>query len=418
MYRRLQHKLGAVSNPIMRLHRRAFLSMAGAATCNALAAADRLPISSVKVSSLRVRPTASSTSSAAEPLPDFDSRRWRNFGPFSQLNGAILVQIRTKDGITGYGMGGGGSAACHIIDTHLSKLLIGADATNIELLWDQLFASSSFYGRRGLAVHAISAIDLALWDIAGKRANLPVYRLLGSQYRDRVPGYYTGNDVEHGLKLGFRAVKLSNFSDVRAGRDGMLKNVRQILDARQRIGKDALLMLDALCAWDVPYTIELAERVADARLYFIEEPLIPDDIDGYARLCREVKSTRIASGEHEATIYGFRELLRNHAAHILQPDLTWSGGLTDARRVLEAAGTAGIPVIPHRGGSVYGMTLLVASRTNSLAESFGTGDSGNEVMELLTPKLVDGHYLAPTGPGFGVDFSSRFLREYAPQLKP
>lgn len=162
----------------MRLHRRAFLSMTGAATFHALPATDRLPITSVKVSSLRVRPTTSSVRSAAEPLSDFDSRRWRNFGPFSQLNGAILVQIRTKNGITGYGMGGGGSAACHIIDTHLSKLLIGADTTNIELLWDQLFASSSFYGRRGLAVHAISAIDLALWDIAGKRANLPVHRLL------------------------------------------------------------------------------------------------------------------------------------------------------------------------------------------------------------------------------------------------
>jgi L-rhamnonate dehydratase len=332
------------------------------------------------------------------------------------LTGAILVQIRTKEGITGYGMGGGGAAACHIIDTHLKRMLIGADATNIELLWDQLFASTSFYGRRGVVVQAMSGIDLALWDIAGKRAGLPVYRLLGSQYRDRVPGYYTGNDVEHGLKLGFRAVKLANFKDSRAGSDGMGANVQHILEGRQRIGKDSLLMLDALCAWDVPYTIELAERVAEARLYFLEEPILPDDVDGYTRLCKEVRSTRIASGEHEATIYGFRELLRNHAAHILQPDLTWSGGLTDARRVAAAAEAAGVPLIPHRGGSIYGMTLLLTTRTASLAESFGTGDSGNEIMELLTPKLVDGHYLAPTGPGFGVEFSDRVLRAYAPQL--
>jgi L-rhamnonate dehydratase len=400
----------------MLLNRRSFLSAAAGASFSVKAAGDRLPITAVKAAPLRVREAGPAASRIPpEPFDDFDPRRWRNFGPFSQLNGAILVQIRTKDGITGYGMGGGGTAACHIIDTHLSKLLIGADATNIELLWDQLFASSSFYGRRGLAVQAMSGIDLALWDIAGKRAGRPVYKLLG-QHRDRVPGYYTGNDVEHGLKLGFHAVKLANFADSRAGRDGMRKNVQHILEARQRVGKDSMLMLDALCAWDVPYTLDLAERVAETRLYFIEEPLLPDDVDGYARLCKEIRSTRIASGEHEATIYGFRELLRNHAAHILQPDLTWSGGLTDARRVSAAAESAGIPLIPHRGGSVYGMTLLLTTRTASLAESFGTGDSGNEIMELLTPRLVDGHYLAPSGPGFGVEFSDRILKTYAPQL--
>jgi L-rhamnonate dehydratase len=401
----------------MLLDRRGFLSLAAATMCDAVPATGRLQIDAVKASPLRVRAPAPAASSVpSEALSDFDPRRWRNFGPFSQLNGAILVQIRTKEGITGYGMGGGGAAACHIIDTHLSRLLVGADATNIELLWDQLFASTSFYGRRGVVVQAMSGIDLALWDIAGKRAGLPVYRLLGGQYRNRVPGYYTGNDVERGLELGFRAVKLANFVDSRAGRDGMRNNVQKILEARKRIGEDPLLMLDALCAWDVPYTIELAERVTEARLYFLEEPILPDDVDGYTRLCKEVRGTRIASGEHEATIYGFREILRNRAAHILQPDLTWSGGLTDARRVAAAAEAAGVPLIPHRGGSVYGMTLLLTTRTASLAESFGTGDSGNEVMELLTPKLVDGDYLAPEGPGFGVDFSDRILRAYAPQL--
>ena len=148
----------------------------------------------------------------------------------------------------------------------------------------------------------------------------------------------------------------------------------------------------------------------------MEEPLLPDDIEGYARLCREIKTTRIASGEHEATIYGFRELLRNRAAHIVQPDLTWSGGLTDGRRVAAAAEAAGVQVIPHRGGSVYGMTLLLTSRAPAFAESFGTGESGNELMELLTPKLVDGYYMPPAGPGFGVEFSDAILRKYAPQL--
>ncbi|MEO8125778.1 MAG: enolase C-terminal domain-like protein, partial [Bryobacteraceae bacterium] len=268
----------------------------------------------------------------------------------------------------------------------------------------------------GVVIQAISGIDLALWDIAGKHAGKPVHRLLGGPTRDRVPGYYTGNDVERGLKLGFSAVKISDFADFRRGRAGMMNNVKKILDARRRVGSEALLMADALCAWDTAYTLELADRVAEARLHFIEEPLLPDDITGYSRLCREVHGTRVASGEHEATLYGFQELLRNHAAHILQPDVTWSGGLTECRRIMIAAEAAGVPVIPHRGSSVYGLTLILSSRASTLAESFGTGESGNELMELMTPKLDRGSYLPPPGPGFGVDFNSRILTRFAPEL--
>lgn len=395
-----------------RLTRRQLLALAGGV--RAASAAERLNITSVKAAPLRIRGASAQRSS--EPLPDFDPRRWRTFGPFSQLDGAILVQIRTREGLTGYGVGGGGAAACLIIEQHLAPLLRGANALNVELLWEQMFASTSFYGRRGLAIQAISGIDLALWDLAGKHAGLPVYRLLGGPTASRVAGYYTGNEVERGLKLGFRAVKISSFESFRQGPAGMRSNVDKILDARRRIGPDVRLMLDALCAWDVPYTIELVARTSEAQLFFVEEPLLPDDMEGYARLCREIRTTRIASGEHEATIYGFRELLRNRAAHILQPDVSWSGGLTDGRRVAAAAEAAGVPLIPHRGGSVYGMTLLLTTRSPVFAESFGTGESGNELMELMTPKLVDGYYLPPAGPGFGVEFSESLLRKYAPQL--
>lgn len=395
-----------------RITRRQAICLAGISSAGL--AAERLEVVSVRAAPLRIRSTAQGGKSA--PLPDFDPARWRNFGPFSQLDGAILVEIRASNGAAGYGVGGGGAAACLIIEQHLGPLLKGANALNIELLWDQMFASSSFYGRRGLAIHAISGIDLALWDLAGKNAGLPVYRMLGGPTADRVPGYYTGNDVENGLRLGFRAVKISSFESFRKGEAGLKSNAAKILEARKRVGPDTTLMLDALCAWDVPYTIELASRVAEARLFFIEEPLLPDDIDGYAKLCSEVRSTKIASGEHEATIYGFRSLIRSRAAQVLQPDLSWSGGLTDGRRVAAAADAAGIPLIPHRGGNVYGMTLLLTTKSPVFAESFGTGESGNELMELLTPKFVDGHYLPPAGPGFGVEFSESLIRKYAPQL--
>lgn len=245
-----------------RLTRRQLLALAGGV--RAASAAERLNITSVKAAPLRIRGASAQRSS--EPLPDFDPRRWRTFGPFSQLDGAILVQIRTREGLTGYGVGGGGAAACLIIEQHLAPLLRGANALNVELLWEQMFASTSFYGRRGLAIQAISGIDLALWDLAGKHAGLPVYRLLGGPTASRVAGYYTGNEVERGLKLGFRAVKISSFESFRHGPAGMRSNVDKILDARRRIGPDVRLMLDALCAWDVPYTIELVARTSEAQL--------------------------------------------------------------------------------------------------------------------------------------------------------
>ena len=370
----------------------------------------------MRAAPLRVRGATPAGPAQRKTLPDADPARWRQFGPFSQLTGAILVEIRTGQGIVGYGMGGGGSAACHIIEHHLSELLAGLDPLNIQLIWDQLFASTSFYGRRGVVIMALSGIDLALWDIAGKQAGKPVYELLGGPTRENVPGYYTGNDIEHGLKLGFRGVKISGFEDARRGRDGARRAVERILESRKRAGPETLLMIDLLSAWDVTYTLEVAERAAEAKLHFIEEPLLPDDSEGYARLCREVRSTRIASGEHEATRFGFQELIRNRAAHILQPDITWSGGLTECRRIAAVAGAAGLPLIPHRGGSVYGMTLLCTLRGQTLAESFGTGDSGNQIMELLTPQLEKGCYLPPKGPGFGVEFSAAIVRESAPGL--
>ena len=397
--------------------RRSFLWQTAGGVAAAMAK-PALKITSVKAAPLPVRGgvAARNPSTARRVLSDFEPARWRQFGPFSQLAGAILVQIRTDQGITGYGMGGGGGAAVYIIENHLSDLLVGTNPMNIELLWDQMFASTSFYGRRGLAIMAISGIDLALWDIAGKIAGLPVYRLLGGPTKEKVPAYYTGNDVEQGLKLGFRGVKISNFNDARGGKDGLRRDAERILAARKTLGPEPLLMVDALCAWDVPYTLELAERVAEAGLYFIEEPLLPDDIDGYTQLCHDLRGTRIASGEHEATRFGFQQLIRNKAVHVLQPDVSWSGGLTECRRIAQLGAAHGLPVLPHRGGSVYGMSLILSSNGPSMAESFGTGSSANELMELLTPKYEAGFYYPFEAPGFGVEFKAGVLKAYAPGL--
>jgi L-rhamnonate dehydratase len=343
---------------------------------------------------------------------DYDPARWRWFGPFSQLAGSILVEIHTDQGITGYGLGGGGGAGAYIVNNHLRDLLVGANAVNIELLWDQMFASTSFYGRRGLAIMAISGVDLALWDIAGKHAGKPVYQLLGGATKEKVAAYATGNDVERALGLGFHAFKLSVPDGVAQGAEGKGRTVSRLKEARAAIGPDKLLMIDCLARWDVDYTLEMAERLAEVDLNFIEEPLYPDDIAGYERLCAEVRSTRIASGEHEYTRFGFQELIRHKAADILQPDITWSGGLTELRRIAALASAASLPLMPHRGGSLYGIHLVLAAPNCDMAESFGTGEPGNELMEAMTAPFKDGHYYPPEKPGFGVDLGDAVLRKY------
>jgi L-rhamnonate dehydratase len=357
----------------------------------------RQKIVSVRAAAVALLPT--SRFGKKEFASDFDPARRRWFGPFSQLAGSVMVEIRTDQGLTGYGLGGGGTAAVHVIENHLRDLLIGANALNVELLWDQMFASTSFYGRRGLPIMAMSGIDLALWDILGKHAGLPVWRLLGGAARERVPAYYTGSGVDRALTLRFRAFKLGLTDDM--PRDKLIATLK---DMRAKAGSDAHLMIDCLCRWTVEETLDFARRVEDIRLDFIEEPLYPDDVAGYQRLVREVRGTKIASGEHEFTHHGFAELIRNRMSHILQPDLTWTGGLTAGRRIAALAAANGLTLIPHRGGSLCAIHLAIANPEIPFAESFGTGEPGNELMAALTPPFENGYYLAPQKPGLGFEF--------------
>ena len=344
---------------------------------------------------------------------DEDPARWTWRGPFSQLAGAIFVEIGTRQGITGFGMGGGGAAAGLIIDQHLSGLLMGTDPLRVELLWDQMYSSSLFYGRRGVTIMAISGIDLALWDIIGKHYGKPVHRLLGGPVKMRVPAYYTGFNVDNALTLGFRSFKIPVRIGPQDGRPGMNKLVASLEKVREKIGPDCDLMIDVTCGWDIPYTMEMLDRLRGLRLSFIEEPISPDDVLGYAEICRAAteRGIRIASGEHEYTRYGYRLLFHHKAVHVIQPDLTWCGGLTEIRRVAAMAGAENLPVVPHRGGSLYGLNFILATPNCALAESFGIGEPQSELQAALTPKFEKGFYLAPEGAGFGTSLSAALLEK-------
>jgi len=390
------------------------------AACAGLAVVPRLlPAAEdkLKIVSVDAYPVKLWANSAQGTLPkfdsDFDPRRWSYRGPLAQLAGAIMVVIKSDQGHIGFGMGAGGAAAVQVIEKHLRNLLLGVNPLNIEMLWDQMYTSSNAYGRRGLVVMALSGIDNALWDLYGKHASQPVWRLLGGTTKEKAPAYFTSATPEKGLGLGFEHFKMPVRDGLFQGREGMQRTVDMLTEARRAIGPDRGLMIDCSSRWDdVAYTKEMARRLEEVRLYFIEEPLSPDNVLGYQQLVREVEGTLIASGEHEYTHHGFRMLFHHNAVEVVQPDVTWCGGVTALRRIAAMAHAEGLPFIPHRGGSLFGLPLVLSQPNASLAESFGTGDAGTEVMEAVTAPFEQGHYYPPEGAGFGTQLSEALIKRH------
>ena len=342
----------------------------------------------------------------ANPMSIYPRYRERRSSWFGPPQGGVLVLVDTDDGITGIGMGCGGQPAALMIEGHLAKFLVGEDPFNIELLWDQMYRASMPYGRKGTATMAISGVDLALWDIVGKAKGEPVYRLIGGRTKDRIPAYATGNHLEWYKELGFRGFKLAMPHGPADGYEGMRNNEALVRAARETIGHDADLMLDCYMAWTVEYTLRMAEMLEPYRLRWIEEFLPPDDIEGYAEVRRTVRRMATATGEHEYTRYGFRELIDRKAADILQPDINWVGGLSEAIKICHMASAAGLPVIPHSGGNPWGLHLIMANVNCPLAETFV--EPGVRVEDeppgllLGAPRPKDGYIVPSDAPGFGL----------------
>ena len=346
---------------------------------------------------------------------DDDPRRWRWGGPFEQLPSAIIAVIKTDQGLTGFGMGAGGSAAVEIIDGHLKHLLLDADPLNVEQLWDQMYQSAVFYGRRGVFAMALSAVDNALWDIAGKHAGRPVHELLGGAPRDRIALYQTGGDVAAGRAAGVRHFKRSLPVNPATPPDALDRAVAAVLEARDALGPDGNLMTDCVSRnGTVDWAAEVAERLRPAGLYFMEELLSPDDVFGYAELVRRIGGggpgrTRVACGEHEYTEHGFDVLVRLGSAEILQPDITWCGGTTAGRRIARLVEAAGLEIIPHRGGSSWGLPIALISPSCTMAESF---PAGSAILDAMSPPVENGDVLAPSAPGFGTTLTEEMVLDH------
>lgn len=319
----------------------------------------------------------------------------------------IVVRVETDAGVSGFGYGGGGRAAVEVVNRHFAELVAGRDlgsADAIAAIWDDLYRESLPYGRKGVAIMALSGLDLALWDALGKAERRPVYELLGGARpepnKDRVRSYATGVDQAWYAELGFSATKFPHRWNGEADYDSAAAGAAR---AREAVGEDGLVMIDTYMSWDSDVTTRMAGLLEEFNIYWFEDVCTPDELGAQAQLRPAVKPVLLAGGEHEFTHHGFGEIARSGALDLWQPDITWCGGITAGLRILDLARETGIPVAPHRGGEVWGLHLITASDCIDLAEVLpGTRDGDSDVLWIGEP-IAENGYIAPTdAPGFGV----------------
>ena len=356
--------------------------------------------------------------------------------------GGLLVEVETDSGIVGIGEAGpGGGATAVVIEKDLAPLIVGQDPLLIEGLWQRMFARTRQYGRRGVVMHAIGGIDIALWDIAGKVAKLPVYKLLGA-CRDRVEAYASGGFYQEGKSAadlageaesyrarGFRGMKMKvgrnpstqthlrelignrGFAEVDPSED-----LARVAAVRRALGAHAKLMVDVNCAWSPAMAIEMGRAMAPYNLYWIEEPVATDDIDGSATVA-DALATPIAGYETEVGLYGFRELIGRGAVDIVQPDLAWSGGFSECRRIAGYAQAHHRMVAPHAFASAVNLVAALhfcAAIPNGLVLEWDQNPNAIRD-ELLTEPLrlePDGTVRPPERPGLGIELDRAAVDRY------
>ena len=333
---------------------------------------------------------------------------------------AFLVRVHTDEGLVGVGEADTSPylartmiemPASHAISRGARELLVGEDAGDPARLWRVLYEGSSYYGRSALALHVISAIDIALWDLAGKAAGKPICELLGGQPQaiavyasevmpetaDGVRGL-AGAAVTAGygaLKLGWGPL----------GRDPGLDE-ELIRAARETVGPERALMIDGGQAYTVERALGLLDRVSDVGLYWLEEPLAPDDYEGYRRLS-DATEVRIAAGEADSTFEPFGRLVELGGVDVLQPDVSRCGGFTVAQEILRLAAERDVEVVPHcfsTGILVAGSLHMAAGSAKPTFSEFSVADSPLAGGLLTSPfELLDGRLAVPERPGLGVD---------------
>ena len=343
-------------------------------------------------------------------------RNGRYTYPTSGLN---VVKIETDEGVTGYGYAGGVQGAEEIgisILDYMKQFVIGQDPFDNERIWEELW-QPKLVGRRGITTRVISGIDIAIWDIKGKVANRPVHKLLGG-FADKIPVYIAGGyyeedkgledlaeEMERAVSLGAKAVKM------KIGGAPINEDVERVRVVREAVGPSVKVMMDANCAYRCFEAIDIAKKVEKYDVYWFEEPVNPDDYEGH-RLISRSTHIPVATGENEYTRYGFRDLIQNRCAAIIQPDALIMGGITEFMKVAALAQAHDLPIAPHGKQEVH-INLVTAIPNGLILEYYN--DSTDPMWDKMFNeqlKVENGYVIAPDRPGIGFEPNEEALAPY------
>ena len=336
----------------------------------------------------------------------------------------LLVKITTDEGLVGYGEGltpVAPQAAAAIVRQVLAPFLIGKDPVDTEPIWQMLYATNSSRGyTRGYQMIAISAVDIALWDLKGKIFEQPVYKLLGGSFLDKIPVYVTGlmleqfpeaivNLAQQYYEQGFRAMKLK----IGENEQHDLATLRAL---RKTFGPELKIMVDANGAYDPSTAIKMGRQFEDLDVYWFEEPVTPEDVMGIARVKAHL-DMYIAAGECEYTKFGFRELLLQNAIDICQPDVARAGGITECRRISALAQTFNVHYAPHAWGGVIciaATTHLAMSLPNFLiCELDRVPNPLRDELSVQSLILEEGFLHVPDKPGLGIELNGEMIQKFS-----
>ncbi|QHW00056.1 enolase C-terminal domain-like protein [Spirosoma endbachense] len=339
----------------------------------------------------------------------------------------LVVEIETDEGHIGIGNAGlCPDVTKKIIDSKLASLLIGENPLNTEYLFEKMYRSTVAYGRKGAVIAAISALDIALWDIKGLAFNQPVFMLLGGRTKPQIETYYSRlytrdldslqAEAAHYKAEGFTGMKLRCGYPLTDGLAGLKKNVEMVRVVRETVGDDVDIMLEAYMGFNFPYAKQLLKALEPYNLRWVEELMLPDEIQNFAKL-KQYTDIPLSGGEHEYTRYGFHDLLQTGALDIFQFDTNRVGGFTEAQKICNMALVHGVEVIPH-GGQMHNLHVVMSSFACPMAEYFPQTEIevGNEMFWYI----FDGEAIAENGklqlddtkPGMGLTLKTEGLEHF------
>jgi L-alanine-DL-glutamate epimerase-like enolase superfamily enzyme len=344
-----------------------------------------------------------------------------------RFHGWTTVEVETDNGLVGLGnVALAPRIAKAIIDQYLAPLVVGQDPFDYEYLWQRMYRATHAWGRKGIGMAAISGVDIAIWDVMGKAVGKPVFKLLGGRTKEKIPCYASKlyrtdiksmqDEAQSYLDQGFTAMKMRFGYGPKDGPEGMRENLDSVAAVREVIGEDVDLMLECYMGWNLEYAKRMLPRLERFQPRWLEEPVLADDIDGYAEL-NQLTSIPISGGEHEFTHYGFRQLLEKRAVSVIQYDTNRVGGITAARKINAIAESFSVPVIPH-AGQMHNYHLTMSTLASPMAEFFPVHDVeiGNELFYYLfkgDPEPVNGFLdLDDEEPGLGLSLNEDYFDQF------